>query len=65
MFTIWDDNKISLNKWLLIVSVIALSNPSCNTAIIIIIIIVIIIIIIIIITIFCREFTELPSGLHI
>lgn len=63
MFTIWDDNKISLNKWLLIVSVIALSNPSCNTAIII--IIVIIIIIIIIITIFCREFTELPSGLHI
>lgn len=62
MFTIWDDNKISLNKWLLIVSVIALSNPSCNTAIIIIIIIVIIIIII---TIFCREFTELPSGLHI
>lgn len=64
MFTIWDDNKISLNKWLLIVSVIALSNPSCNTAIIIIIIIVIIIIIIII-TIFCREFTELPSGLHI
>lgn len=63
MFTIWDDNKISLNKWLLIVSVIALSNPSCNTAIIIIIIV--IIIIIIIITIFCREFTELPSGLHI
>lgn len=63
MFTIWDDNKISLNKWLLIVSVISLSNPSCNTAIII--IIVIIIIIIIIITIFCREFTELPSGLHI
>lgn len=62
MFTIWDDNKISLNKWLLIVSVIALSNPSCNTAIIIIIVI---IIIIIIITIFCREFTELPSGLHI
>lgn len=63
MFTIWDDNKISLNKWLLIVSVIALSNPSCNTVIIIIIIV--IIIIIIIITIFCREFTELPSGLHI
>lgn len=62
MFTIWDDNKISLNKWLLIVSVIALSNPSCNTAIIIIIVI---IIIIIIITIFCREFTKLPSGLHI
>lgn len=62
MFTIRDDNKISLNKWLLIVSVIALSNPSCNTAIIIIIVI---IIIIIIITIFCREFTELPSGLHI
>lgn len=55
---IWDDNKISLNKWLLIVSVIAHSNPSCNIAIVI-------IIIIIITTIFCREFTELPSGLHI